>query len=516
MINTAVQQQKGARANYGSLAVLAGFSFLYALLTITLAVVRPLWSDELFTFYIARLAPADLVASLRDATDTLPPFYPLLTRASMALIGTNELGARAPAILGFWVFCLCLFRFVRVRTHWTFGVLAMLFPCVTRAHEYGFEARPYGWMLGCAGVALICYQSAVEGRARRWALLGLGVSLTLAVASHYYAVFLWAPFAVAELIRFLRNRRADWGVALAIGTSVIPLIVFFPFLLASSRVYQANFWATPRYSDLINTYRNLLGHAAWPLVGVLAWTAIYKGRRSPGAGRARSEEIAIIATLCVLPLLTVLAAKMFLGVYTARYALPVIGGIALAFAFTSARRTLSDPWFALPAAAILAVAFPASVAWSVISESREAGHFTLKPARHLAALDLMARARSSDLPVVSASQHLFLEMSHYSAGPLVYLADRFLASRFTNADSADINLSKLRRWAPIQVEPAEQYLDSHDRFQLLDDASFTPAWLIRKLLEDGWKLELKARSGDLALFECSWTGITGEAGTAVR
>lgn len=494
----------------GRSAVVAGFTILYVALTITQAAARPFWSDELFTLYIARLRVPDLVAALREATDTLPPFYLMLTRASMAVIGDNELGARAPAILGFWTFCLCLFRLVSVRTHWSFGAIAMLFPCVTNAYPYAFEARPYGWVLGCAGVAFVCYQSVLNGC--RWALSGLWLSLSLAVSSHYYAVFLWAPFGAAELLRFFRTRRVDWGIALAVGASAIPLAFFLPFLLASSLNYRAHFWAVPHYTDLINTYRSLLGHASWPLAGILVWTAIYRRKLRPSQG-PRLEEQALIAILCILPALAVVSAKLFLGVYTARYALPVIGGIALALAFLLARHTSDDPRYALPAAAILAIAFPAGVAWSMAIESRDAGRFTLKPARHAAALRLLA---STSEPVVLSSQHLFLEMSHYSGRPSVYLADRFLALRYTGADSADINLSKLSRWAPVRVEDATSYLMAHDRFQVLDDAKFTPAWLMQKLLEDGWKLELKARSGDLALFACSRGGPTARAGTSAR
>jgi hypothetical protein len=42
----------------------------------------------------------------------------------------------------------------------------MLFPLITNAYPYAYEARPYGLLLGFCGLSLLCWQSAAEGQSR--------------------------------------------------------------------------------------------------------------------------------------------------------------------------------------------------------------------------------------------------------------------------------------------------------------------------------------------------------------
>ena len=89
---------------------LAGFSILYLAVTGLLASQKPLWNDELYTLYIARLpSMTDVWDALSTGAEQLPPFFYVLTRASLALFGTNELSLRLPEVIGFWIMGLCLF-----------------------------------------------------------------------------------------------------------------------------------------------------------------------------------------------------------------------------------------------------------------------------------------------------------------------------------------------------------------------------------------------------------------------
>ena len=83
---------------------LAGFSILYLGVTSLVASQRPLWNDELYTLYIARLhSMTDVWEALLTGAEQLPPLFYLLTRASLALLGTNELSLRLPEVVGFWI-----------------------------------------------------------------------------------------------------------------------------------------------------------------------------------------------------------------------------------------------------------------------------------------------------------------------------------------------------------------------------------------------------------------------------
>ena len=81
--------------------------------------------------------------------------------------------------------CLCLYAFARRRVSAPYAAVAML--TATMWAGYASNGRPYGLMLGLAGLSLVAWQSAAEGRRRPLALAVLAASLAAGVATHYYA-----------------------------------------------------------------------------------------------------------------------------------------------------------------------------------------------------------------------------------------------------------------------------------------------------------------------------------------
>ena len=70
---------------------LAGFSILYLAVTCLVAAQKPLWNDELYTLYIVRLpGVSDVWAALSTGAEQIPPFFYVLTRASLAFYNTRE------------------------------------------------------------------------------------------------------------------------------------------------------------------------------------------------------------------------------------------------------------------------------------------------------------------------------------------------------------------------------------------------------------------------------------------
>ena len=104
---------------------LAAFSILYLAVTALLASQKLLWNDELYTLYISRLSTiSDVWSALSTGAEQLPPFFYVITRASLALFGAHELSVRLPEVIGFWVMGVCLFQFVSKRTSAVYGFLA--------------------------------------------------------------------------------------------------------------------------------------------------------------------------------------------------------------------------------------------------------------------------------------------------------------------------------------------------------------------------------------------------------
>src|SRR5262245_50861885 len=209
---------------------LAFFSALYLGTTCYRASRKLFWFDEISTIYISRLPDARSVwTALTHGADLNPPLIYGLTHYSEILLGQGELPARLPEILGFWIFCVCLFRFVSLRASVLGGFISMLFPLVTGAYYYAYEARPHGLVLGFCGLALLSWQAAANQQVRRtcW-ILGLGGSLALAMLSHTYAVLLLAPVMAGEMARSFRTRRLDWPILLSIAAGSACILVSLP------------------------------------------------------------------------------------------------------------------------------------------------------------------------------------------------------------------------------------------------------------------------------------------------
>ncbi len=129
-------------------AVLAVFSITYFALTFYEASRKLFWFDELLNVYLCRLPNFKLLwQALVNGVDYAPPILYVLTRFSERILGEGHIAARLPAIFGFWILCLCLFRFVSVRLSVLSGYTSMLFPLATGAYWYAYEARPHAIVL---------------------------------------------------------------------------------------------------------------------------------------------------------------------------------------------------------------------------------------------------------------------------------------------------------------------------------------------------------------------------------
>ena len=191
------------------------------------------WYDEIITVDVSRLPDfSSIWNTLNHGVDFNPPLFYLLTRISEGAVASEHIGARLPEIIGFWVFTICLFRFVSLRTNALAGFISMLFPLVTTAYSYAYEARPSGIILGCCGLALVTWQhpAAATPRPRVWSLAILFMSLTVALLCHGYAVLLFVPLLFGEMVRVVATRRPDWAMwstLIVAGTAIFVSVILF-------------------------------------------------------------------------------------------------------------------------------------------------------------------------------------------------------------------------------------------------------------------------------------------------
>jgi hypothetical protein len=450
---------------------------------------RAFWFDELFTAYLAGLPTAtSLIDSLRAGADLAPPLFHLVTRACSTLPGGSQIVVRLPALIGFGVFCASLFIFVNRRCGLTCGIAAMLVPVATGFTQYAIEARPYGLVLGCFGVALVSWQAAAEGRRRPASLIGLAIAVAAGVSFHYYAILILVPVGLGEVVRLIRDRRLDAGVIAALGTGPLALLAHLP-LFALSKPYTQNAWAAPNAQALVECLAALTGPVVLVcLIGGLGNRACSILKRS-GVARIAcpAHEWAAAIGFATLPFFVYGAGIIATGIFVPRYALGAMAGIAIALAFLlrSAPRLARFVVIALACGATLN-----AIGWFA--------------PRVEAAGDQILRHAPANVPVVSGNAFHFLGMSYYNPSARVaYLADPAEARRRTGSDAPDLGLLALGRWAPIPVKDYAAFAGRRQPFVLYwrpDQFS----WLLPKLNESNASVRVIAENSTAKLFLVEW------------
>jgi hypothetical protein len=481
--------------------LLSGFSIVYWVSTCWLASRKLMWNDELFTFYISRLPSlSDIWFALSTGADQIPPFFHITTRASFALFGVNHVSVRLPAIIGFWMMCLCLFQFVSKRSTALYGFAALLFPLVTNAYYFAYEARPYGLVLGFSGLSLLCWQTAAEGNNRKWSLLGLAGSLAGAVSSHYYAVLLLIPLAVGEMVRSRSRRRLDLSVWLAFGGAILPFLLFLP-LIEAAKSYSAAFWAKPYWKSIPGFYQFLLVPAVLPLAATLVWPAVYAAIPTTYRGQNAQpilplHELAAAFGLIGLPIIAVILAKLLTGAFTDRYALPAVIGVSILLAFAVRKSAGGRETFGVALVIITCI-------WFMVLEVRYFQRHQEASEEQEQSYQLLRSASGSDLPIVAADLHTFTRLGHYApsdiASRIVYLADPRASLRYLDQTTVDQGILDLKPWFPLTIQEYNPYLASPRGFFVYGPLGRLN-WLLYALTATNRQIELKGRYRDNLFF----------------
>jgi len=225
---------------------------------------------------------------------------------------------------------LCLFRFVSLRLSVLSACVSLLFPLVTGAYWYAYEARAHGLVLGFCGIALISWQAAAEPAARRgWWLFALGTSLACALLTHSYAFLIFAPIALGELCRTISRKRLDWPVWATILASSLTIVASIPLVHGAIAAVHGFFVASLGRIRIL--YNGLLKPdnaniiTGWLLLTVLFHEETDNLRHKPGL---RSYEVFALWSFVAIPLFEYAAAALTGAPVITRYAVSAIAGFA--------------------------------------------------------------------------------------------------------------------------------------------------------------------------------------------
>ena len=347
----------------GGLLAAFGVLLLTLLLALAWSHVRLMWNDEFLSFY------SDSVPTLLDVLRVQlhspisldPPTYHLLSHLSMDVIGRSGMALRLPALGGFLLLELSLFLLVRRIAGYRAALVAMALPLCTASFRYAVEGRPYGLLLGLYAAALLCWFVAAErGEARRsrfLALLGLFVSIVLAITSHYFGVLILLPVGAGELVRTVQRRRLDKPIVATLMAGLAGIGLILPGKAALAPYQRHYYTGNVNLHNVSQGYRELfVRYNTWPmplqritafllaaLTLALVWAMVRRYRSRP-----ETETPALWAallTLAILPLFGYLFGRFVTHTMEVRYVIAALIPFAVSIALLLERRLRSVRFF---------------------------------------------------------------------------------------------------------------------------------------------------------------------------
>ncbi|MDE3198662.1 MAG: glycosyltransferase family 39 protein [Acidobacteriota bacterium] len=480
---------------------------------------KPLWFDELTTYYLARMD--SIAAAWRatiDGVDLQPPLMMALAHISQKLLGPTDFATRLPSIVGVFLACAFLYAFLKKRLGQSYAISGAVLLLLTSAYHYAVEARPYGLVLAGASIALYSWQRACES-GRSWlSLTGIALGLWIALASQCYAVLLCVPFGTGEIVRSFRRKKMDWGVWMAFALSATAL-VFYPPLISlhgngfagKVEIFAPNlrsFWIVPSH---------LFG-GGWRVIAVLLVMSALMVR---GKSRTVESEPAIplhetvaIGLLTALPiLLTILVAKLDSSIFY-RYGIAAVLGMVVLTMRAFHRISFGDPRIGSLILLLMSGVFverfisdafsrpDMQPGASIVAGAAETGI-------HVGGHRLLSFVKPG-VPLVVSNPFWFPEVVHYAPRSLAdrtfYLRDVNSAKRISGTDFFEYAIPALYKLpVPGHIVAYSDFTATYRHFYLYTSSNSFD-WLTGRLGEDGVVFTFVGRLEDALLLEATFPG----------
>jgi len=198
---------------------------------------EPLWYDELFQIWWAKMPLTQMMAAIRG--DVHPPLWYLIEWVTVRIFGDSEFAVRLPAalfgLLAVWLtWRLALALGLSRQTAFVAGLLTAYMPAML---YYSQDARMYPLLTCCVLIAAI---AAIRGSWPMFAVAGIG-----AVYTQNLGWFYIATVGVAALQPRLRWKGGMRGPVLAAAAIFIAYLPWLPNLLYQVELVRGGYWIQP-------------------------------------------------------------------------------------------------------------------------------------------------------------------------------------------------------------------------------------------------------------------------------
>jgi Dolichyl-phosphate-mannose-protein mannosyltransferase len=458
-----------------------------------------LWYDELVVMRVAGLPHwHDIWNFYASGLDTIGLLYALVLHAALRLPASAEISARLPSIVAFLGMMLCAFVFVRRRYPAVYAFAMLLLVVTYPLFTFSVFAKSYALELAGLAFAMICWQSAMDGRRRMWSALGVWCGLALAIYSHSFAIFLFVPFAAAQGLRDYRRKKVDWPVWAALVLFPAALLPVLRGMMRASKLYGSNFWSKPSSALMKQTYIDyfvenwrfllILPVAALIVSAALAGREVAEVSEQAGTRGFSTPEWVFVCMLSALPIY-VLPASHLLHAYRADYVASFAIGLAILLVAAFAEQVKRSQ-----AAGVVLLVLFASVTLRVELKTIPQGVRTLEhPSRVHAALaaeyDSAAWVKlleGSDLPVLVGDHLLYTRLDCYAPPALkrrlYFLTDFAEVGTYPLSETSQRNFLLFGKMLSYQTMDVGSFLPEHPHFLAAMGTMTGTLWLPQYLL----------------------------------
>jgi mannosyltransferase len=303
--------------------------------------IQSFWDDEGFTVHLMRLGFVDMLEGVSE-TEGSPHLYYVLAWGWAQIFGTGEWGLRAlSALFGTATIPVVYLAARAIGSRRGAAIAAFLVATSPLLAWYSQEARTYALFAFLSALTFLAFTQALGGDTR--SLMWWAATASLALAAHYFAIFIVVPEA-AWLLFSLGVRRATLGAAGIVAAVAAALL---PVALHQSQ-HAGGALDTPLETRVAQVPLQLLvGYGVWAmpigklaaaasalLVGLAVWLLL---RRSPAEVQRGAALAAGVASFAVAaPILSAYAGIDYLKTFYLIGSLPLFA-IAVAQGFAATR-----------------------------------------------------------------------------------------------------------------------------------------------------------------------------------
>jgi mannosyltransferase len=206
---------------------LLSITVVAALLRFSTLGTHDYWLDEEFTVYLVSNRNLGGMLTIIPDSETTPPLYYLLAWAWVHLFGTSEFALRSlSALFGVGLIPVAYLAFTELVSRRVGLVVAALAAVNPFLIWHSQDARSYALVALLGAVSLLFFVRALDSPSRR-SVTWWAVSSALALATHYFAVFLVATEALLLLAAHRDRVCVRWAslFLVAVGAALLPLAI---------------------------------------------------------------------------------------------------------------------------------------------------------------------------------------------------------------------------------------------------------------------------------------------------